>query len=424
VVSMCFMLLWLQDFDIEERFQVEFVLLDVAAFNRNGTVVDDLQVTDFEIKENGKSVDVGVFEILDLRANATATDTGEDEASHSAETQPRQQIIVAFDLESAKPGDIQIAYRQIDAFLAQLEQRASLELMLYDLESGELTEGFTDSIKPARDVLAERVARYQDRRKEGVRSFSRAEQVNRGGLLLARQPDLSDLEKALERCSDYRQEATRCIASSLDDYLDFHQQRAKRVIGQLESLVYHFEDAEPDAATLKTVFFISPGFSAYSSNAAERLAELYVQSAGAPKHVIAGADYNMKAEFRRIIHACVRQRVMFHAFDIFNGGLAYRRAVTGRRRQVASSSIRQVYDLYQKDIVGGLTSLAEETGGEFHLLEDMVPEMTRAMDEQSFFYVIGYQSPSGKPGKFRKIKIKCKRRGVKLNYRRGYVGME
>ena len=39
-----------------------------------------------------------------------------------------------------------------------------------------------------------------------------------------------------------------------------------------------------------------------------------------------------------------------------------------------------------------------------------------------FVYVLGYRSPPGKEGAFRKIKVKCLRKGVTLRHRSGYLG--
>lgn len=50
--------------------------------------------------------------------------------------------------------------------------------------------------------------------------------------------------------------------------------------------------------------------------------------------------------------------------------------------------------------------------------------MTQSVSQQRFFYILGYHSPAKNSGKFRKIKVKVKRRGVKLAYRRGYYGAD
>jgi hypothetical protein len=74
------------------------------------------------------------------------------------------------------------------------------------------------------------------------------------------------------------------------------------------------------------------------------------------------------------------------------------------------------------EIASGISELTEESGGRFFQTYTLTNPIQKVLDEDRFSYLIGYQSPDGRPGRFRKIKIKVKRKGVKLYYRQGYYG--
>jgi len=125
-------------------------------------------------------------------------------------------------------------------------------------------------------------------------------------------------------------------------------------------------------------------------------------------------------EFRRVTHACVHGRVVVHTFDIYNDNAEWKRrgdaqVGDGRSRTVA------VYGDFEAEMQEGLIELAQASGGFFHSGATLKP-MTGIVERSGFLYTLGYASAGGKPGEFRKIRVKCKRKGVELRYRAGYFG--
>ena len=66
-----------------------------------------------------------------------------------------------------------------------------------------------------------------------------------------------------------------------------------------------------------------------------------------------------------------------------------------------------------------MQDLATGTGGTF---QTYIKEMRPLLEGNRFVYVLGYAKPAGKPGKLRKIKVKCTRKGIQLRHRTGYIG--
>jgi VWFA-related protein len=69
-----------------------------------------------------------------------------------------------------------------------------------------------------------------------------------------------------------------------------------------------------------------------------------------------------------------------------------------------------------------LAQVASETGGIFfHNNNDLCAGIKRAVDHETFYYILTYSSPSTQnDGRYHKIKLELSRPGVKLKYREGY----
>lgn len=69
-----------------------------------------------------------------------------------------------------------------------------------------------------------------------------------------------------------------------------------------------------------------------------------------------------------------------------------------------------------------LNSMALETGGIFiHNNNDLYSGIKKAVDQQTFYYILTYASPETKnDGRYHRIKVEVSRPGVKVRYREGY----
>jgi len=440
--------------NIEERFQVDYVLLDVAAVDRRGNPITDLQLSDFVIKENKKEVKPTFFDILDYRdvlpaaGDTVITDTATvDKQTQEATKRPVQQIILAMDFESVPVREINKVFTQMEQFLDGLDSRVDYKINLYALDRGSLTKGFTQQIDDVKSALyryRDVFQRGRDRREafdrdipglgsgggrsSGSLSGFRARSP-RGGdmnMLDTDWADFRDFEEALSNCMTYgsasrsRGRSCECLSDTLNTYLEQHKMRSERVIGELEILTYKFDDS----SDLKTMLVVSPGFVLYRLSAATKLYESFKQRSGcgsARGSMISGGLY-LEKDFNQVVHACIKNRVIFHTFDVFNGNKAFMRTVSAEYRGSAPASVGNAYRDYANQVVEGLRELAQESGGTFRQVFRLEGALNKAINESRHFYVIGYNSPPGKKGKFRKIKIKAKRRGVKLRYRKGYFG--
>ena len=447
-----------------EEFKVQYVSLDVAAFDKNGNPVTDLKPTDFVVKENKKKIKPDSFRILDYDKQSSVTlniDTLKPIVPSSADqaNQPElvSQFILVLDFESANLMEIQRTFTELERFLDSFEPERKIRLMVYSMAHGGLSERFHDNIDDVRRVLEGYKTRFLGEKKGQTTIGSSGTFVgdNNKGILEQQNTnygklnrDIDELERKLRVCrtihpparSGDRFELQKCIDAEVEVYMDLQEDRVRRAIGELEALV----EAFPQTGGLKTMLFVSPGFSINPGQAGLTLAEHYrhfarseldivnSQSPGNPEAQAMLGELNSLSvlkpksyedEFRAVVHACTRNRVVFHTFDLFNFQRERNRQddlfhQSGKPVKLLANAHRQ----YGVEMQEGLTRLAEDSGGRFAAGISLGGPLKSILNERQFIYVLGYESPQGKPGKYRKIKIKCKRRGVTLRYRKGYIG--
>ncbi len=431
------------DIIYNEELQVNYVLLDVLVTDRKGNLVADLKPSDFEVKENRKKVDITYFDTLDYRSDRkpNLADIPE-EYQNLVETTETQQIIFAMDLEAAPLLEAKRAFKQMRDFLGSLEQEEgkSYSVNFYGMDRGSITKGFVSNFKVAIEALNAYEQQTFDAEME-----KRSTSSTGGSLLLPdhdpgwRPPSSSTrpntfterdntrsvfekLEREFRDCGFFSGrggQSSRCINDVLDAFIREQEFRTERVIGELEILTEKFEDEKG----LKMMLLVSPGFALSYVNSAFDLARAYINGGDS---LIGGSSLagklDIRRDFRRVLHACIRNRVVFHTFDIFNHSSEFNRAFDISSGGAPAAAVRRAYRDYRFEITEGLRVLAEESGGSFFQTGTLQGPMKKVLGRNRFFYVLGYDSPDGKPGEYRKIKIKIKRRGVKLRYRTGYFG--
>lgn len=394
-----FMLAW-QGIPLQqEKFKVEFVTLDIGATHK-GEMVTDLQKDDFVIKENGKRVDVSFFDRLDFRQNDGDTQ-GEKQL---------QQVILALDFESVVREEMVQAFRQVRQFIGRLDPAFRYSINLYALERGSLTKGFSQDLS---EVLAA-LNRYQDLFTSDRFKGNSWDNDNPLAARPSRRQsplvsDIVSLSESVDFCLKMVESACGCIESSVAEFTQEQAFRSERVIGELEILAYKFREN----SDLKTMLLVSPGFALGNLDSVRSLIGKQVPRNMCNGSILSLGRMRLGDQMQLVAHACIKNRVVFHTFDVFN---------RNGRKQGAGSHFNSVYGVYATDMESGLRGLARESGGSFKPAFRLDNAANKVLARNRFFYVLGYSSPPGKSGKYRTIKVKVKRKGVVLSHRRGYFG--
>ncbi|CAM2009817.1 VWA domain-containing protein [Acanthopleuribacter pedis] len=438
-------LVWLQNPVIDEELRVTYVLLDVKAADRRGNPVHDLKKEDFVVTENKKPVEVTFFEMKDFQVGVPdVVQTGMRDYDRGKTPPGVRQIILALDFESLDERQKTKTFAMLRDFLKNLEPPFTYLINIHSLERGSVSDGFVSSPKRAIAALDAFEHRMKDLKfRGGNRGLLLGDGGDRG-FQMSRGPvgsggtrgeigDFETLEEAFRECVQNFNgmgggALERCLNDTLNQFMEMHQFRTERVLGELEILAATYTDTE----SLKLMFFVSPGFTMSEPSSATQMAVHILTEARSgtvdPRRqrqqpsLLRGRSYRKDLDLQRVLHTCIKNRVIFHTFDVYNTGAESKRAGSAKYQAGVSSEVRGFYRSYVNDVGYGLRELANESGGSFTRVFTLRGPMIKTIAANQVFYVLGYNSPPGKAGKYRKIKIKSKRRGVKLAYRSGYFG--
>jgi VWFA-related protein len=386
----------------EERVRVDYVLVEVVARDSRDRLITDLTLEDFILRDGGKKIALESLDILDLRGGETALPA----TVRVAANLPRlrgSQVILAVDFEFADWRGVNETFRQMEDYLETTKEHADLSYLLYSLEGGALTDGFVTDPAVAVEALRDYRGRYEERR----RGLRRDDAI----------ADIRELETRFSLCAPGPGYA-ECIRDTLRIFLDFQNARTQTVMLELEALVDRF----PENEQRHSIVFLSPGFSLHPGSAGVQLARLgYSEGTSLSSRVSGGlpGTLSFEKQMEELVRVCSRNRVVFHGFDIFNEDTALNRKMDASHSRGPSGATLSSYDSYQREMQRGMEDLARDTGGVFQVY---LHKMRPVMEGDRFVYVLGYTRPAAADGSFRKIKVKCKRSGVRLRHRRGYSG--
>lgn len=364
----------------------DVVSVDVVVRDRDGNVVRGLTATDFEIREDGKPQEVVGFsfqEISQTKAepiattellagveerltNAPAATVGPTPIT-SADVAGRRLMLLLFDLSSMQPEDVQRAIDSAHAFVS--EQMSSADLVAVATISSQL------------DVLVDFTG---DRTKVAATLNELA--YTEGTATPPPDAATSSTDEAAAAATDVAAEET----SDVDVFNNDVRLRALRSIAETLAPLEQ----------RKAIVYFSAG----------------MQRSGQDNQV----------ELRSAINAAVRAHIAIYPVDtrglqaVVPGGDATRASGRGVSLFSGRGVSRQFSQLAASQDT--LTSLAADTGGRaFTDTNDFGAAFARVQRDMSAYYLLGYSSTNTvKDGRFRRIQVRVKRDGVRVEARPGY----
>ena len=378
------------------RSGLELVSVDVVVRDRNGAVVRGLTAADFEVREDGipqkvttfvfQEIDdkaapagnVGLLADIQERVKEAASQTAAQAArpAESPETPTplksedvagRRLIVLLFDVSSMQPEDVQ---RSVDAAQKYVsEQMSSADLIAVATVSSMLNvltdfTGDKTKVQTALNTLG-----YT----EGTATPP---------------PDASTM--ATDEQTTTADDATADETAELDL---FNNDMRLRVLKTLAETLAPIEQK-------KAIVYFSTG----------------MQRNGQDNQV----------ELRSAINAAVRANVSIYAVDtrglqaIVPGGDATQASGRGQNLFSGRGVSQQFARLSSSQST--LTSLAADTGGRaFSDTNDFGEAFTRLRRDMSAYYLLGYSSSNhSQDGRFRRIQVRVKNEGLRVEARAGY----
>ncbi len=374
------------------RANVSLVVVDVVVRDGNGAIVRGLTASDFEVREDNKAQPIRSFDfeevttappgaaplppILSAATPATGPATATSTASQARAAEPaaapirredlagRRLLVLLFDLSSMQPEEVdragQAAVRYVDEQMtdADLVAVASIDTTLTVLS----------------DFTSDRLAV-----KRALSTFTAIDGV------------AFETPAAETAATDEAGGADAAAASA--EYDLFNNDARLRAIRTLAEALAPIEQK-------KAILYFSSG--------------------------LARSGSDNQVELRTAISAAVRANVSLYPVDtrglqaVVPGGDATRASAGGVNAFSGRGVSRQFDQLFASQET--LQTLASDTGGRaFTDTNDFGGAFTQVLRDTSAYYLIGYSSANElKDGKFRRISVRVKTPGLRVEHRAGY----
>jgi VWFA-related protein len=370
----------------------DVISVDVVVRDKSGAVVRGLTAADFEIREDGRSQDVVSFSFEEISTTPLPTiasagllagveATMAEEAGRAAPAKPaaapvpltsdmvagRRLITIVFDVSSMQPEDVQ---RAVDGARKYVDEKMSAADLVAVATIGSTLTVLTD-------FTADRAV------------VSRAL-----GTLAYTEGTATEAPAASTTATDEAAAAADDVASTdvaeLDMFNNDVRLRALKTLAEAMSTVEQ----------KKSILYFSAG----------------MQRSGQDNQV----------ELRSAINAAVRANVAIYAVDtrglqaVVPGGDA--RQASGRGTALFSGRGVQQQFAQLASSQDTLTSLSADTGGRaFTDSNDFGEAFARVQRDMSAYYLLGYSTTNAvKDGRFRRIQVRVKNGGYKVEARAGY----
>jgi len=380
------------------RSHLNVISVDVIVRDKSGAVVRGLTASDFEIREDGRPQQVSSFSFEEISdktvpalqsadllagvearlAEDTRRATAPGMAKEAAETAPavmtsdmlagRRLITLVFDISSMQPEDVQ---RAVDAARKYVDEKMSPADLV-----AVATVGSTLSVLT--DFTADRVK---------VATALGTLAYTEGTATEAPTASTAATDEAAAAATD---DTTVADAAELDMFNNDVRLRALKTLAEALSPI----DQK------KAILYFSAG----------------MQRSGQDNQV----------ELRSAINSAVRANVAIYAVDtrglqaVVPGGDA--RQASGRGQALFSGrGVQQQFEQLASS-QDTLTTLAADTGGRaFTDTNDFGEAFARVQRDMSAYYLLGYSSTNAaKDGRFRRIEVRVKRNGLRVEARAGY----
>jgi VWFA-related protein len=387
---------------VQEETRAVLVEVPVTVLDRAGKPVENLQLQDFEVFDDGKPQTITGFEVLDQRRPLPPPAAGEPPLNPAAS----RRFLLLFDLSFSSSRGVVAARRSARDFVVnRMKELDTAAVATYSVETGvRLLVGFTGD----RTQLAAAVDTL------GLPGFAQRS-PDPLGLLVISPNQVSDSPFATVGDSGNALDAA--MGEAIENmqtmfeksHRSIYRDRVSRLLTSFSQLAVAL-DAVPGR---KHILYLSEGFDsrelsgATGPNAGAKDAELAIR--GQTWRIDNDSRFgntDLRAIVTRALGLFNRSDCIIHSIDI--GGLR-----TGVAMTAGEAPVNGQDSLYY---------LSEETGGEFlKNANNLGPAFDELLDRTGLIYLLAFQ-PVRIPenGKFHALKVKMKNRSWRVSHRSGY----
>ena len=350
---------------------VRMIRLDVSVVDGSGRPVRGLLPENFSILENGRAVDLSVFEAVEDGSPATSV-ASEDGQRLSltvrAETRPvrdlRQRIVLVADPSSLSPMQLARVREATSNFIAHQAKDGDI-VRLINLATREVWEGQIPGDRVRLASIGRKISRHRNPLfKAGGDGDSLAEQID----------------------FDMEEEVAEAYSQSLRNERFLTQfARTGELLGLFDEILIQLA-AVPGR---KSLVLISAGF---------------------PQIRL------LDERLERTAHLAREAQAAVHFVDAYG--------LDGLLPEGPGQKMRPIFQ-GAWDRSGGSQDLAEATGGFVSRFANVLTNaVTRAAEEARSYYIVGYLPVRKDDGKFRSVKVRVDRDDVTVRTKKGYIAGE
>lgn len=347
---------------------VRMIRLDVSVVDGSGRPVRGLMAENFSIQENGKPVDLSVFEAMEDGALATSSrndETPQASLAVRAEIQtnrsPRQRIVIVADPSALNPMQLARVRDAVSDFIAKRAKDGDI-IRLINLATREITEGRIPNDRVRLASVGRKISRHKN-------PFFTA---------------FGDGESIAEQFEfDREDEGGASFSESMRNERFLSQfARAGEQLALFDEILIQLA-AIPDR---KSLILISDGFPQF------RLLDERLQ---------------------RTAHLAREAQAAIHFVDAYG--------LDGLLPDGPGQRMKSVFEMAWNRS-GGSQDLAEATGGFVSRFANVLTNaVARAAEEARSYYIVGYVPIRKDDGKFRSVKVRVNRDEVTVRTKKGYI---
>jgi VWFA-related protein len=382
-----------------ESVNVNVVNVDVYVTDKSGKRVTGLTKDDFEITENGKKVAVTNFYAVEGGRAKVAEDAPApapvpgapkpvpgQEARPSLPEDQRLRLIVYIDNFNLEPFNRNRVMRELRVFLSQnLAKGDQMMLVTYD-RSTHVRQTFTSDT----DLINSAMLGIEKISAQGTHSVSE------------RRDALRQIEDS--RSANEAEGIARSYAESTFNDLSFSIDALKDLVSSLAGMPGR-----------KAILYVSDGLQMIAGQDVFYAVQTKYgeQSTGLTTSI----QYDASRRFDELAAQANANRVTFYTIDA--AGLRVYSSISAEN-QTAGQGI-YIDSVQISNLQAPLQMLAEKTGGMAIINRNQVlPALQRVAEDFGSFYSLGYSPTHYGDGRYYKIDVKVKRKGLVVRNREGY----
>lgn len=417
-----------QDDEDVVRVESQEVKLDVVVKDKRGRPVKDLKAADFEVYEDGVRQQIQSFRFVTREAAAPAAPGREADKGAPPPAGP------------STPGITALVFDRLSPDARNLARKAGLSYAQNGMAGGDFTGVFVidQSLRTLQSFTDEaELVRQAIERATGAAPSSYSSGA-------ARMRDLADRSVALDRQAGASADAAAAAGAARDGAAaaaagaaSGQAQAEQQFIEMETSMQEQFRELERDQQGFATVNALLAVVNPMRRLPGRKTLIFFSEGLALPTSV--------QLKFQSVISAANRANVSIYTIDAaglrieggtvetareLNSLAAQRMQQVGRSADTAGApymkALEKNEDLLRLDPRGGLSVLANETGGFLiHDTNDLASGVRRINDDMRGYYLISYvPRNTAYDGRFRQINVKLPKPDFEVQARRGYYAVE